>query len=944
MQIYILSNREVIKNEVAGNNGENNAEIMYFHFPEQIVGIDLSNVTKWIQFKNENLDLLQMIENDEYSLTDLITQYESVEYQVLLKYNNLVLWKSNIDELDFGESLDIDVTITIDELSVLNQLRLQVIELKKQYEDAINQGNTDIANLIKQVENLETKINNAEALRETAETNRVIAEDERVKAETERNQKLADLVKKVENTISRLSHSVDEYNQNAETQLNKLQTTADTSVSAVLNAKNDSIKAIQDEQENVIEAIGNEVNQRVTEIDNHVKSKVTEFDTNAKNKTDTFNQNVLSKTTEFNNNSTSKTSSFNENSTAKLNDFNSNAAEKLEDFNSNYETKLEEINSDLNVQRITDLEEENEYQNKVIEGLLSDKETGTAEGDNITINDASIAPIKFECLYGKEIKQEAREGYNLLDTKKYIASSNDGITPSVNEDGTINVTGISSVNYPRFLNNINLLNMFEDGETLTLWQQEPTNLIYMQIIITSNDNVQSFIGTSTTNLRNVTIDKKNNKSYILMIQGGNANGVEYNISNFKFMLLKGSYTAETIPEYEQFGQSPSKDFPSNLNYVKGNQEVYHTNENLIDLKSKMFKTANYGNIQIDIIDNDIILNGTPTSSYVALSTRIDITDILKDSQTYTMYRENDNLVYNQISAIKYDGSVDYYSLNGSANRRTFIVDKTKYRKYEYYVQTNVLSVMKSLENYVVKCMLLEGDKLPKKFTSYSEKINLTNLPEMPSENDYIYYKEDLKKYFIHNEWNKYNFTGNEVITMPNAHQFNIDNAFKDYYKLINDSNSYSNYFKCISQQTSNTGFMNLVNNNNFDDVFDLNCTEFNYYTVRFYSTSFSTIDEFKTFLQENNIHVIYKLLESTDKEIKDTTLIEQLNKLRRMMSYKGTNHFIVTSDNNIPANLKIEYIKSSKSIILKLEDRIVKLENQINSNTTVQNNEDEFIL
>ena len=152
MNIYILSNRDIVnQNDLAGINGENNAEIMYFHFPEQIVGIDMSTITKWIQFKNEELDLLQMIENDQYSLTDLITQYESVNYQVLLKYEETVLWKSKISELNFDESLDISTTITIDDLSVLNQLKLQ-------YEELLKQGNTDIDNLIKKIENLEKKL------------------------------------------------------------------------------------------------------------------------------------------------------------------------------------------------------------------------------------------------------------------------------------------------------------------------------------------------------------------------------------------------------------------------------------------------------------------------------------------------------------------------------------------------------------------------------------------------------------------------------------------------------------------------------------------------------------------------------------------------------------------------------------------------------------------
>lgn len=341
MNIYILSNREVVnQSDSAGTNGENNAEIMYFHFPEQIVGIDMSNITKWIQFKNEELDLLQMIENDEYSLTDLITQYESVEYQILLKYNNLVLWKSNVAELDFGESLDISTTITVDDLSVLNQLKLQVEELKKQYEEAIKQGNDDIAKLIKQVEDLETKINKAE--------------NGRVQAESERNKKIDDLVKEVENTILKLAHSVEEYNLNAENELNRLSETADTGVSAVNFAKDSAISSISSVGNIAVDNIKTKETSSIKSIDDNTTDNITEFDTNAENKTNIFN---------------------------------TNATDKLNEFNNNYEAKKEEINSEINIDRISTLEQEvfekekikSEYNTMILED--------TEEGLNIAINE-----------------------------------------------------------------------------------------------------------------------------------------------------------------------------------------------------------------------------------------------------------------------------------------------------------------------------------------------------------------------------------------------------------------------------------------------------------------------------------------------------------------------------------------------------------------------------
>lgn len=403
MNIYILSNRDIVnQNDLAGINGENNAEIMYFHFPEQIVGIDMSTITKWIQFKNEELDLLQMLENDQYSLTDLITQYESVNYQVLLKYEETVLWKSKISELNFDESLDISTTITIDDLSVLNQLKLQ-------YEELLKQGNTDIDNLIKKIENLEKEINQTEGLRVKSEESRIIAENKRVQAEKERNQVLTDLVKEVNDTILRLAHSVEEYNQNAETQLGILESKANGGVSDINSAQNSALASISNaestalenignEKNNIIEAIGNEVDQRVTEFDSHVEEKTNTFDTNATNKTDDFNDN-------YNN--------------------------KLDSFNTNVQEKIDELNSEETIDRISKLETENSYQNKIIDGVINSNDTEIVEGDNITIDDCLNVPIKDFKIYGNESKQEILHiNSNLFDennTTKGIAINSNGI-------------------------------------------------------------------------------------------------------------------------------------------------------------------------------------------------------------------------------------------------------------------------------------------------------------------------------------------------------------------------------------------------------------------------------------------------------------------------------------------------------------------------------------
>ena len=62
-------------------------------------------------------------------------------------------------------------------------------------------------------------------------------------------------------------------------------------------------------------------------------------------------------------------------------------------------------------------------------------------------------------------------------------------------------------------------------------------------------------------------------------------------------------------------------------------------------------------------------------------------------------------------------------------------------------------------------------------------------------------------------------------------------------------------------------------------------------------------------------YFIHNIETLTEIEITDKTLTEQLDKLRTMFLYKGTNNFIVTAENGQPANLKIEVYKDSIKIM-----------------------------
>lgn len=227
----IQRNREVIEEEVAGVLEEHNAEIMTFTFPTDIVGIDIDDMTKWLVFEIEGLDPQEIIDN-QYVLSSIITEHDSVRYQVMIKYGETVLYKSMVKTLYFDETLEVDnIQINLDDLSVLNQLKDQVNELKTQYETIIEEGNEDITKLISQVNSLETTIEVAEQKRESNERAR----------QSEYEQALQDL----SNAISEIQDLTSDYNQNATNKIKEYNINAEKKIAEINLTINQRIEDLE---------------------------------------------------------------------------------------------------------------------------------------------------------------------------------------------------------------------------------------------------------------------------------------------------------------------------------------------------------------------------------------------------------------------------------------------------------------------------------------------------------------------------------------------------------------------------------------------------------------------------------------------------------------------------------------------------------------------------
>lgn len=141
MNIYIGKDRIIEMSGDLGVQGENNATLIHFKFPEEIAGIDVNEFNKYIYFYKEGENISpQLILNDEISVSNEITQYDILEAQIIIKRGATHLFESEIFELEFREKLDFNYNISVDSIDIIDNLIIKYEELLKKIENIDGTG------------------------------------------------------------------------------------------------------------------------------------------------------------------------------------------------------------------------------------------------------------------------------------------------------------------------------------------------------------------------------------------------------------------------------------------------------------------------------------------------------------------------------------------------------------------------------------------------------------------------------------------------------------------------------------------------------------------------------------------------------------------------------------------------------------------------------------
>lgn len=258
-------------------------------------------------------------------------------------------------------------------------------------------------------------------------------------------------------------------------------------------------------------------------------------------------------------------------------------------------------------------------------------DTATGEEDLKIVNNRGV--VKFS-LEGKT-EQKNYTGKNFLNyIDKLKSGTVNGLSSTINADGSITTIGKLTSNYTSILTKEDITNKLEDGETITISQEKASNKIYVQLEAKKQDGTYTYYSTNTEAKKNIPIkvDKTTYTSYVLTVVTGTMTtwGDESLSITNKYMICKGTDTADTSFEpYVGGTQSPNPNYPQKIKNVRGV-------ENLLKLPDGTYEN---NGITAVIKDGVITLNGTATStSFITINL-----EKLK-SGTYSMSANNEQVV------------------------------------------------------------------------------------------------------------------------------------------------------------------------------------------------------------------------------------------------------------------------------------------------------------
>lgn len=382
---------------------------------------------------------------------------------------------------------------------------------------------------------------------------------------------------------------------------------------------------------------------------------------------------------------------------------------------------------------------------------------------------------------------------------------------------------------------------------------------YLQLCETAKNSVWQ--GVQNYDL---TIFKETNRAVFQMLTKTNFDSSTIDFRNFvsvpkgykvefeyRLMVVKGSYTLNTIGEYEPYGVMPSPDFPSPIESITEISATV-TGKNLVNPNLPVNSKTQNGITITNNGDGTYTATGTSTSS-LAISLTQPNTIKLNKNTSYTNsieILEGNFLGAIVVAVLDSEDKITYNYINvssSSLSNTKIPTEDLTIKAYEYYINKANITV-----NFKFRVQLEEGTQATdyEQYKSNSLTIDLQG-------NELCSLPDGTK--------DEVNITNGEALLVKKIGKVILDGT-QAFYRSNELTNSYRYHTAEIIHGFNNISLSNYfvnktIGNINSVDEPGLTVVNNRQLAMRVNKNIASTVDEFKTWLSTHNVEVLYELAE-----------------------------------------------------------------------------------
>ena len=475
---------------------------------------------------------------------------------------------------------------------------------------------------------------------------------------------------------------------------------------------------------------------------------------------------------------------------------------------------------------------------------------------------APSAPVPIQTVTGRQTVTVA--GKNILDYVTYFRSGTyNGITATLNDDGSITISGKPTSNYVQIVTVHDITDLLEDGATYSLSSDgHDRRLIGQFQRRPKNGGGTQYIDTITGN-KTVTIDKSNNNYFIGVMTVTTADwGSEPLTITRTFQFEKGSVTS-----FEPF---------------KGQAQEINLGKNLIEPR---MPTWTYNGVTCtNNGDGSFTLNGTATATAtwrIEQSTANGHDHLRALNGTYTLsckgIQTGVSLIVTQFDVWQTIGRVQN---NETPSTFTSNLNDT----LVYIAVTNGTTV-----NNVTVYPQLERGSTASSYSAYFDPIELCKIGTYQ---DRIY--KENGKWWLHKEVGKAVLNGSETWTgWQQSGGFYRANTILDGSYVFTDDARHPTRVQSSHFTSSTT--------NNYGIVFQYRAE-----TLFYPQSGITSLADFTTWLASNNVTVYYALATPTTTEITNEEVLEGLHSAAGLKLFPGQNNITDQTPNAQPT-MTVQY-------------------------------------